>query len=153
MISITEFNQSLALALGPITLISGVGLLMMCMTNRYNHATNRIRQLMAKRHTIPGSPMIPIIDREIDLLFIRASLLRRGMLSVALSALVAAILVAVSVSSSFLGVNLSVPESILLVICVLLIVFSALFFSQEISVSLRALELAVKNIPDGSKKE
>ena len=49
MLTITEFNDSLSLALAPITLISGVGLLMICMTNRYNHATNRIRQLMAKR--------------------------------------------------------------------------------------------------------
>ena len=47
MLTITEFNDSLSLALAPITLISGVGLLMICMTNRYNHATNRIRQLMA----------------------------------------------------------------------------------------------------------
>ena len=52
MLTITEFNDSLSLALAPITLISGVGLLMICMTNRYNHATNRIRQLMrSEEHT------------------------------------------------------------------------------------------------------
>ena len=95
MINITEFNQSLALALGPITLISGVGLLMICMTNRYNHATNRIRQLMKKRHEDASQALLPIIDEEIDLLYMRASLLRRGMLSVALSALLSALLVAV----------------------------------------------------------
>ena len=30
MLTITEFNDSLSLALAPITLISGVGLLMIC---------------------------------------------------------------------------------------------------------------------------
>ena len=155
MLSVTEFNQSLALALGPITLISGVGLLMICMTNRYNHATNRIRQLMAKRHTLESavSPLIPVIDEEIDLLYMRASLLRRGMLSVALSALLSALLVAVSVGSRFLDVDLAVLESVILVAATLLIVLSALFFSSEISVSLKALALAVANVPSPEKKE
>lgn len=155
MLSVTEFNQSLALALGPITLISGVGLLMICMTNRYNHATNRIRQLMAKRHTLEAgvSPLIPVIDEEIDLLYIRASLLRRGMLSVALSALLSALLVAVSVGSRFFDMDLAGLESVILVAATLLIVLSALFFSSEISVSLKALALAVANIPSPEKKE
>lgn len=155
MLSVTEFNQSLALALGPITLISGVGLLMICMTNRYNHATNRIRQLMAKRHTLESatSPLIPVIDQEIDLLYMRASLLRRGMLSVALSALLSALLVAVSVGSRFFGVDLVVLESVILVAATLLIVLSALFFSSEISVSLKALALAVANIPAPEKRK
>ena len=152
MINITEFNQSLALALGPITLISGVGLLMICMTNRYNHATNRIRQLMKKRHEDASQTLLPIIDEEIDLLYMRASLLRRGMLSVALSALLSALLVAVSVGSRFLGINLMVLESVILVAATLLIVLSALLFSSEISISLKVLNLAVKNIPPGGGK-
>ena len=45
----SEFNSIVAQALTPITLISGVGILMLCMTARYNHATERIRQLMEKR--------------------------------------------------------------------------------------------------------
>ena len=147
MISITEFNQSLAMALGPITLISGVGLLMICMTNRYNHATNRIRQLMAKRPAISSKDdrLRGILDKEIDLLYAGAALLRRGMLSVALSARVSALLVAVSVGGHFLALNLSDIESVLLVAATLLIVLSALFFSGEICISLRALGLAVEN--------
>ena len=35
----TSFNELLASALAPITLISGVGLLMLSMSARYNHAT------------------------------------------------------------------------------------------------------------------
>ena len=141
MISITEFNQSLAMALGPITLISGVGLLMICMTNRYNHATNRIRQLMAKRPAISSKDdrLRGILDKEIDLLYAGAALLRRGMLSVS------ALLVAVSVGGHFLALNLSDIESVLLVAATLLIVLSALFFSGEICISLRALGLAVEN--------
>ena len=153
MLDITEFNQTLSLALGPITLISGVGLLMICMTNRYNHATNRIRQLMAKRPSVLGDETLRgILDEEIDLLYMRASLLRRGMLSVALSALVSALLVATSVGSRFLDVPVPELESAILVAATLLIVLSALFFSREISISLRALGLAVENIPSGTRQ-
>lgn len=153
MLDITEFNQTLSLALGPITLISGVGLLMICMTNRYNHATNRIRQLMAKRPSVLGDETLHgILDEEIDLLYMRASLLRRGMLSVALSALVSALLVATSVGSRFLDVPVPELESAILVAATLLIVLSALFFSREISISLRALGLAVENIPSGTRQ-
>lgn len=153
MLDITEFNQTLSLALGPITLISGVGLLMICMTNRYNHATNRIRQLMAKRPSILGDATLRgILDEEIDLLYMRASLLRRGMLSVALSALVSALLVAVSVGSRFLDIPVPEIESAILVVATLLIVLSALFFSREISISLKALGLAVENIPSGTRQ-
>ena len=43
------FQDMLVNALTPITLISGVGLLMLCMTTRYNHATDRIRLLILFR--------------------------------------------------------------------------------------------------------
>ena len=39
----TSFNELLASALAPITLISGVGLLMLSMSARYNHASGSIR--------------------------------------------------------------------------------------------------------------
>ena len=148
MLSITEFNESLSLALAPITLISGVGLLMICMTNRYNHATNRIRQLMAKREGTADKPSLRrVIDVEIDLLYSRVSLLRRGMLSVALSAFFSAILVAVSVGARFFELNLHILESCILVAAVLLIILSALLFASEINVSLKALKLAVDKVP------
>ena len=150
MLTITEFNDSLSLALAPITLISGVGLLMICMTNRYNHATNRIRQLMAKREgNIDNSIIRSVIDTEIDLLYMRASLLRRGMLSVALSAFFSAILVAVS--ARFLDLDIHILESCILVAAVLLIVLSALLFAGEINVSLKALKLAVDKVPRHGK--
>ena len=152
VLTITEFNDSLSLALAPITLISGVGLLMICMTNRYNHATNRIRQLMAKREgNIDNSIIRSVIDTEIDLLYMRASLLRRGMLSVALSAFFSAILVAVSVSARFLDLDIHILESCILVAAVLLIVLSALLFAGEINVSLKALKLAVDKVPRHGK--
>lgn len=85
----TSFNELLASALAPITLISGVGLLMLSMSARYNHATSRIRLLMNERL----DPKLTDderadIDDEIDFIFHRAGLLRRGEFCVVLSAVV-----------------------------------------------------------------
>ena len=44
-----EFSATLSDALAPVTLISGVGLLLVSMSARYCHATSRIRQLLAER--------------------------------------------------------------------------------------------------------
>ena len=44
-----EFSATLSDALAPVTLISGVGLLLVSMSARYCHATSRIRQLLEQR--------------------------------------------------------------------------------------------------------
>ncbi len=154
MISVTEFNEALAASLTPITLISGVGLLMICMTNRYNHATNRIRLLMAKRDTSPQR-LVPVIDEEIEIIFNRAATLRRGLLCVSISALLSALLVSVSVAGRFLGVDLSAIEGIMLVTAIALIVVSALLFSAENTQALHALKIAIAATipPDESEDE
>ena len=121
----TSFNELLASALAPITLISGVGLLMLSMSARYNHATSRIRLLMNERL----DPKLTDderadIDDEIDFIFHRAGLLRRGEFCVVLSAVVSGLLVSVA-----------------------LIVLSTVFLSLEIRLSLRAIKLVVSKLP------
>ena len=52
-----EFSATLSDALAPVTLISGVGLLLVSMSARYCHATSRIRQLLAERKKNPKISM------------------------------------------------------------------------------------------------
>ena len=44
-----SFAALLTNSITPVTLISGVGLMMLCMTARYNHTTDRVRQLQIGR--------------------------------------------------------------------------------------------------------
>ena len=130
-----EFNRLLLEALAPITLISSVGLLMLCMTARYNHATNRIRQLMNKRRT-NGNQQELDIDREIAFIYRRASLLRRGTILLSISTVCSSILIALSVAHSFM-----------LMMAIGLIVLASIFFAMEIWISLHALRLVVRRLP------
>lgn len=147
----SEFNSIVAQALTPITLISGVGILMLCMTARYNHATERIRQLMEKREA-SGTTVEPDIDAEIDLIFHRAALLRSATISVVLSAFCSGLMVLAGVLSGVLSGILDVSlvglQSALLVSAIFCIVVSTLFFSAEVTVSLHALGLVVEHLPE-----
>ena len=144
----TSFNELLASALAPITLISGVGLLMLSMSARYNHATSRIRLLMNERL----DPKLTDderadIDDEIDFIFHRAGLLRRGEFCVVLSAVVSGLLVALCVLEEATGFSADILNSALLLASVALIVLSTVFLSLEIRLSLRAIKLVVSKLP------
>ncbi len=141
-----EFNRLLLEALTPITLISSVGLLMLCMTARYNHTTNRIRQLMSRRRT-GGATLEPDIDNEIRIIHRRAALLRRGTILLTLSTVCSSCLIAVSAAHSFLGLHYDAIGACLLMLAVLLIISASVFFALEIWISLHALDLVIKRLP------
>ena len=140
------FQDMLVNALTPITLISGVGLLMLCMTTRYNHATDRIRQLIKKRED-GGWRNEPDLDREIRLIYRRARYLRIAMLALALSAVCSGLLVATNVFSHFTNTNLVTISAVWLVLALGLIVVSTASFCVEVTISLHALGMAVKHLP------
>ena len=144
----TSFNELLASALAPITLISGVGLLMLSMSARYNHATSRIRLLMNERLDPKLTDDARAdIDDEIDFIFHRAGLLRRGEFCVVLSAVVSGLLVALCVLEEATGFSADILNSALLLASVALIVLSTVFLSLEIRLSLRAIKLVVSKLP------
>ena len=79
-----DFAQVLSAALTPITLISGVGLLLLTMSARYAHTTGRVRQLLRTRNLIGNND--PKLNHAIELIFMRAALLKKAILLVVLSA-------------------------------------------------------------------
>lgn len=143
----SDFNNLLGQALTPITLISGVGVLMLCLTGRYNHASDRIRQLIEKREA-SGMLTEPDLDDEIDLIYRRARLLRMATIYVVLSAVCSSLMVLIGVLSGMLGHELVVVESALLILAIAFIITSTSFFAMEISISLHALSLVIAHLPD-----
>ena len=125
------FRNLLVNALTPITLISGVGLLMLCMVIRYNHSTDRIRQLIKKRED-GGWRDEPDIDHEIRLIYRRARYLRLAMLSLTLSDVFSGLLVATNVFASFSGFNAVTLSAVWLVCALGLIVVSTGYGNSEV---------------------
>ncbi len=137
-----DYSTVLSAALTPITLISGVGLLLVSMTNRYNHSTDRLRQLLRESNAI-APRRDDDLEHAIDLIFLRVKLLRKAILLVVLSGMFSALLVLMSVLEIALGANFILIKSLLLLIAVVLVVISTLIFAEEVSTSMKALGLSV----------
>ena len=141
-----DFVSVLSSALTPVTLISGVGLLMLTMSARYAHTTNRIRELLKTRLQLLTAGQLTkddlkLIDEEILLIFHRSKLLKRAILFVVMSAAFSGLLVLTSVIATVFGLNLRLGEDLFLFTAV---VISTVLFSMEVSISLRALGMTVR---------
>ncbi|MCD8338992.1 MAG: DUF2721 domain-containing protein [Burkholderiales bacterium] len=137
-----EFSETLADALAPITLISGVGLLLVSMSNRYGHATTRIRDLLAESEEHPDE-----IDEELEnsirLIFRRAVLLKNGVMTVALSAAFSSLQVLFIILEHLFNINLDLWKSMMLLVSVIFIVIGSCIYVAEVSSSTNALALRV----------
>ena len=137
-----EFSATLSDALAPVTLISGVGLLLVSMSARYCHATSRIRQLLAERKE-ESEDFHEEIDQSIDLIYKRASLLKTGILTLMISAAFSSLQVLVIVIERLFSLDLSLMKSTMLLASVIFIVISSCIYVSEVQVSVKALGLPV----------
>lgn len=137
-----EFSVTLSDALAPVTLISGVGLLLVSMSARYCHATSRIRQLLAERKE-ESEDFHEEIDQSIDLIYKRASLLKTGILTLMISAAFSSLQVLVIVIERLFSLDLSLMKSTMLLASVIFIVISSCIYVSEVQVSVKALGLTV----------
>ena len=140
------FEHLISNALTPITLISGVGLVMLCMTNRYNHTVDRIRQLLEKYHASDATDEPDVLE-EIHLIFHRSALLRYAILSIAISAMCTALMIATNICAYYLDVNLSILAMVWLGLALCMIITGTALFALEATFSLHALDLAVRHLP------
>ena len=136
------FSATLSDALAPVTLISGVGLLLVSMSARYCHATSRIRQLLAERKE-ESEDFYAEINQSIDLIYKRASLLKTGILTLMISAAFSSLQVLVIVIERLFSLDLSLMKSTMLLASVIFIVISSCIYVSEVQVSVKALGLTV----------
>lgn len=136
-----DFAQILSAALPPITLISGIGLLLLTMSARYIHTTARVRQLLHADEMSGGCD--PKLAEAIELIFHRSELLRKAILFVVLSAACSGLLVLSSTIEVIFGTDLDTLKHIFLLASVAMIVVSTTYFSIEVGLSLKALGMSV----------
>jgi hypothetical protein len=127
-------------AIGPMILISGVGMLLLNMTNRLGRTIDRARQLLAflkdcdeeerKRYKL-----------QLDILWRRAHLLQTAIALIATSALLAALLVIVLFISALLKFELAIVLSVLFMLCLGALIVALVYFLRDINLTLHALSL------------
>lgn len=130
-------------SVGPVILISGAGLLILSMTNRFARVLDRSRQTMtAMRGATEGEGKQ--LGRQLEILVRRARLLRLAISLAVLSVLVVSILVITLFLTAFFHVQVVLLSAILFILCLSALIVSLLVFLQDINLSLAALKLELE---------
>lgn len=150
---VAELVPILQIAIGPMILISGVGLLLLSMTNRLGRVIDRARLL--DRELRPGSHEDPHRNREqLRILVHRARLLRTAIVLSLLSVLLAACLIITLFLATLFQLNAGALILILFVSCLGTLICSMVEYIRDINQTLAAFKLEVcdslRNAPESS---
>ncbi|HEX4343041.1 MAG TPA: DUF2721 domain-containing protein [Verrucomicrobiae bacterium] len=144
--AVLPFNEIvpvLQVAIGPVILISGVGLLLLTMTNRLGRAIDRARHLAGEFTELAPEKRIPV-KAQVDILYRRAKVLRASITFSVLSALLAAVLIIALFLTALMQWEQVWFISIIFIACMTSLVVSLLLFLGDIQLSLTALKLEVE---------
>lgn len=140
--SLTDLIPTLQLAIGPVILISGVGLILLSMTNRIGRVIDRSRQLTHDMNKA-SEPERKKLLAEVQVLWLRAKIIRAGIAMAVLSALLAAILIISLFLGALLKLGIATILVVLFVMCMICLIVALLMFFWDINLSLKALKLEI----------
>jgi hypothetical protein len=145
--TIRELVPVLQTAIGPVILISGLGLLLLTMTNRLSRVIDRSRELLEESGRLFGVDRTRI-DREIDVLWRRARYVRVAILLAVSSCLGAAMLIILLFLVSLLQIYVPLLVATVFILSMICLITSLLFFLLDINLTLSALRIEL----EGRKK-
>ncbi|MFM8425160.1 MAG: DUF2721 domain-containing protein [Chloroflexota bacterium] len=140
MTSIQELIPVLQTAIGPVILISGVGLLLLSMTNRFSRVIDRARSLLSISETQAGPPRQKTLA-QIDILWSQANLIRLSILFASISLLCAALRISSLFITALFGIEDAWLLSIIFVACMGSLITSLVVFITDINRSLSAFKV------------
>jgi hypothetical protein len=138
-----EIIPVLQVAIGPVILISGVGLLLLTMTNRLGRAIDRARQMSGELDESPAEK-VPPLQAQVDIIYRRAWLLRLCIVLAVTSALLASVLIITLFLTALFQWEGAVFVSVIFIGCMASLVGSLVVFICDIQLSLTALKLELK---------
>ncbi len=137
-------------AIGPVILISGLGLLLLTMTNRLGRIIDRSRSLSGELDLLDSVAAQERIALEIDILWSRARSIRMAIIFASLSCLSSSMLVIVLFLSPLIELDLPLLVSFLFISSMLCLIVSLLFFLLDVNRTLSALKIELDAHKDRS---
>jgi len=126
-------------------LVSGVGLLLLTMTNRLGRVIDRGRSLAQEHRTNPNADQARILN-QLMILNRRAALIRGAITLASLSVLLAAILVIIIFLTALFQWEIAILLSGLFIACMLSLIGSLVAFIQDLNLSLDAYQYDIKDV-------
>ncbi len=144
IISLSQLVPVLQLSIGPVILISGVGLLLLTLTNRFGRMVDRARALNHEHAAGPAPAKAAELQTQINILLRRASILRLAITLGTVTVLLAGVLVLLLFLAALLHLELGLL--IVAVFCgaMLALLGSMLAFIRDTNLALAAVRLEVR---------
>jgi len=131
-------------AIGPAILISGVGLLLMTMTNRFGRIVDRTRILSMGRSKTDDAR-----DAQLTIMLNRARFIRLAIILASMSALSTAMLIIVLFFVALMDLEAAWLLSALFIACLSCLIGSLIVFIRDINISLVAFKLELHSGKEG----
>jgi len=141
--SVAQLIPVLQTAIGPVIMISGIGLLLLTMTNRYGRVIDRSRMLVDDLPNAAGENKAKIVA-QLQIFWRRARLIRLVIALSSVSALCAAILIIVIFITALWQIETAWIIMSLFILCMMSLIASLTLFIYDINQSLGALKLKLE---------
>lgn len=133
------FDQLLSAAVTPLVIISGVGLLLLSLVNRYSHAVDRTRELYNTPED--NKPLFQKRQAQVKHMYKRCTILKRSIGFLITCVACSGFIILLSVIQQIFRVNFELLKIILLFAAIFSLVLSILMFFIDIRLSMTALDI------------
>jgi hypothetical protein len=139
-IRLSDLVPILQIAVGPVILVSGVGLLLLSMTNRLGRVIDRSRELSMALRSGAASEREGVLS-QLDILTTRARLVRQAITLAIVSLLSVAVLIITLFVAAVFALEVGGLVVALFVCCMGALIGALIAFLRDINLSLAALKL------------
>jgi len=152
-LSLTQLVPILQLAVGPVILISGVGLLLLTLTNRFGRMLDRSRMIIREISVGGQTPaVVANLNDQVEILHRRARILRLSITLAAVTVLCAGVLILGLFVAAFWQVEMVAALAAIFCVAVLGLIGSMVAFIVDMNLSLKAAQLDWKLIGKPASK-
>ncbi len=140
---VEQLVRILTASIAPVIVISGVGLLLLSMVNRYAHLTDRARTLVKELEEQPKASRQRLLVEQLQHFFRRAKILRLAIILGSTSIFFVVLTILTLFAGQVMGVRVDYISIPVFTLCLVTLLGSIYHFIQDVTASLAALRLEV----------
>lgn len=148
MEAIDSFIKFLQSSISPIVLISGVGLILLSLSNRLGRTTDRSREIVKELRETKDKKSKKRRIVQLNILYRRSKILRFAIVSISFSILTSSLIIPILLVMNLFVVDLKIFGILLFLLSVLGMITSAILLFIDVTLSLKALQIGVNEYLD-----
>ena len=141
-----NFIQSLQASIAPCIFISGLGLVLLSMSNRLGRSVDRIRMFTAELKTAPAKD-IPSIRAQINIIYKRCRILQTAIGLVAVSMFFVSSIMLMLFSTLAFNIQLVALIKIFFTASLVCFICALIFLFRDVCLSLDSLKIELEHLP------